>query len=153
MAQTAHCGAAKKGDGAAAQRLEKGRESLFEASKIEKDRLKADTAAYRLKGTDEKFSSTTTASDVALAQATVGLMTKEEFARAKLAVESGAEPGQGSSGAGGSSSADADSKEKKKKKKKAAPGALSFAFEDEDGDDGGAEVGGAKKQKTAEPPS
>ena len=67
------------GDGAAASRLEKERGALFARSEEAKRKLANDTASYRLKTEGDKFSSTTNTTEMQLTQATVGLMTKEEY--------------------------------------------------------------------------
>jgi hypothetical protein len=133
MAQTAmkgHGNAAA--DALRAQSGQREREAMFAASEQERERLRAETAAYRLGATDQKFSSTTIATESQLAQATVGLVSKAEFARRRQAIEDAEAgvsdvPDSGPSAAGGAA-------EKKKKKKKTADksGALSFALDDED---------------------
>ena len=141
------------GDGAAAGRLEKQRSALFASSEKEKAKLVAESAAYRLQKQDDKFASTVFR-EGALAQATVGLVSKEEFARRRAEIEGG---GGGGSAAGateddGSTVAATAKEEKKKKKKKGGGGALSFAFDDEGGDDGdadGAPPPPKKKAKSA----
>lgn len=65
-------------DGSRASREEKDRANLFARSEEQKNALKNETAQYRLKAEGDKFSSSTNAPDVALQQATVGLVTKEE---------------------------------------------------------------------------
>jgi hypothetical protein len=109
---------------AAIRHLEKKRDALFEQSAEERRRLESETAAYRLKGTADKFSSSSNAADVSLQQATVGLVSKSDFARIRERIEGGAS----------AAAADAKPTEAAEKKKKAHQGVLSFAFE-EDGDD------------------
>eukprot|EP00965_Chrysotila_dentata_P226233 6195279-Pleurochrysis_carterae.AAC.2 len=88
MAQTAH-----KGHGnAAADTLraaagEKQRQELFRASEREKQRIMAETSAYRLQDSGAKWASGGGAAEAQLAQSTVGLVTKEEFARRRKEAE------------------------------------------------------------------
>ena len=141
MAQTAQLGASKSGDVAAAQGYEKKRAALFEASEEEKRRIKQESAAYRLKDEADKFSSSSNAVEVSLSQATVGLMSKEEFARRKAALDNPEKEGPPPA------AEPAEKKEKKKKKK--AGGGLSFAFDDLDGggDGGGGDAVPSLKKK------
>ena len=115
------------------------RAKLFEASEEEKRRIKEESAAYRLKDEKDKFSSTSNAVEVQLSAATVGLVSKEEFARRKAALEGGGEVD--------APPAEAAPKEKKKKKK--GGGGLSFAFDDEDEGGEGEAVQLKKKPKPA----
>jgi len=145
MAQTAHCGSSKSGDVAAQQNLTKQREKMFAQSDEEKRRLKDETAAYRLKNEGDRFASTTNATEVSFSQATVGLVTKEEWARRRDAAMSG-EPSAETAEA----SAAVEGAEKKKKKKKGG-GGLSFAFDDEEGE--GEAVAPPKKKPKNPPPA
>lgn len=115
---------------AAIRHLEKKRDALFEQSAEERRRLESETAAYRLKGTADKFSSASNAADVSLQQATVGLVSKSDFARIRERIEGGAS----AAAADANPSTAATPTEAAEKKKKAHQGVLSFAFE-EDGDD------------------
>ena len=116
---------------AAIRHLEKKRDALFEQSAEERRRLESETAAYRLKGTADKFSSASNAADVSLLkQATVGLVSKSDFARIRERIEGGAS----AAAADANPSTAAAPTVTEKKKKKAHQGVLSFAFE-EDGDD------------------
>ena len=92
----------------------------------EKQKLRDETAAYRLKDEGAKFLSTTNAVEAALVQQTVGLVTKEEYARRRMALEAaelpgetpGAETGTASGSGIGNGAPEASRKEKKKKKAK-----------------------------------
>ena len=111
-------------EGARAQSGQRNREALFAASKCEREKMSAETAAYRLGATDAKFATTTTATESQLAQATVGLVSMAEFRKRRQAIED-AEAGVGE---------EPPAVElKKKKKKKVAVGGLSFNCDDEDG--------------------
>ena len=114
---------------AAIRHLEKKRDALFEQSAEERRRLESETAAYRLKGTADKFSSASNAADVSLQQATVGLVSKSDFARIRERIEGGA-----SAAAADANPSTAATPTEAAEKKKKAQGVLSFAFE-EDGDD------------------
>jgi hypothetical protein len=118
---------------AAIRHLEKKRDALFEQSAEERRRLESETAAYRLKGTADKFSSASNAADVSLQQATVGLVSKNDFARIRERIEGGAS----AAAADANPSTAAAPTVTEKKKKKAHQGVLSFAF-DEDADGGSA---------------
>ena len=145
MAQTAHCGAAKSGDAAAAQGYEKKRSALFAASEDEKKKLKDETAAYRLKDEKDRFAATSNAVEVSLSAATVGLVTKEEWARRRAALEGGGADTEVSS-----APSEPTPKEKKKKKKEKT-GGLSFAFDDEEGGDADEVL--LQPKKKAKPPA
>ena len=119
---------------AAIRHLEKKRDALFEQSAEERRRLESETAAYRLKGTADKFSSASNAADVSLQQATVGLVSKNDFARIRERIEGGAS----AAAADANPSTAAAPTVTEKKKKKAHQGVLSFAFEDDA--DGGSAV-------------
>ena len=119
---------------AAIRHLEKKRDALFEQSAEERRRLESETAAYRLKGTADKFSSASNAADVSLQQATVGLVSKSDFARIRERIEGGAS----AAAADANPSTAAAPTVTEKKKKKAHQGVLSFAFEDDA--DGGSAV-------------
>ena len=116
---------------AAIRHLEKKRDALFEQSAEERRRLESETAAYRLKGTADKFSSASNAADVSLQRATVGLVSKNDFARIRERIEGGAS----AAAADANPSTAAAPTVTEKKKKKAHQGVLSFAFDAEDGDD------------------
>ena len=119
---------------AAIRHLEKKRDALFEQSAEERRRLESETAAYRLKGTADKFSSASNAADVSLQRATVGLVSKNDFARIRERIEGGAS----AAAADANPSTAAAPTVTEKKKKKAHQGVLSFAFEDDA--DGGSAV-------------
>mmetsp|Transcript_12815 Transcript_12815/g.32798 ORF Transcript_12815/g.32798 Transcript_12815/m.32798 type:complete len:217 (+) Transcript_12815:89-739(+) len=129
--------------GAAILGLERKREQLFAESDQERKRLQSETASYRLQTTSSKFASSSNAVDVSLQEATVGLVSKQEFARRRLAIERSQEatgdvkqppPEQmGSKEAA------------KKRKKKANMAALSFAFDD--GEDEGEQASHATLPK------
>ena len=125
------------GDAAVGQSLEKKRAKLFAASDQEKRRLAQETAAYRLKNEGDKFSSSSNAPEVSLSQATVGLVSKEEWARRRAALE--APPAE-------AEAPPADPPKEKKKKKQGGGGALSFAFDEEDGGEGSSDVAPPKKK-------
>ena len=127
-------------DAAAGESLKKKREQLFANSEEEKRKLTQETAAYRLKGESERFSSTSNSTEVQLTQATVGLVTKEEWARRRREAEEGppAEVAPPPS-----------FKEKKKKKK--AGGGLSFAFDEDEEGGGDAEAAAPPKKKPKKP--
>jgi len=74
----------------------------------------------------------------ALASATVGLVSKEEFARRRAELEKAAEE-------------EGSVKEKKKKKKKKATATLSFAGEEDGEEEGGGDEGGASKRTKKNP--
>ena len=115
---------------AAIRGLEKKRESMFAQSDQERRRLQSETAAYRLKETGDKFASSSNASEVALQQATVGLVSKEEFARRRKELEGG-ETSTASGCAAEAAASSAEPEEKKRKKKKAkVGGSLSFALDE-----------------------
>ena len=137
-------------DGARAFALEKQRDALLKASQQEKDRLRDETAAYRLKGKDDKFASSSNAAEVRLAQETVGLMSKEEFMRRKMQCEAGdavADPAA-------PAPAPAEEKEKKKKKKsKERASALSFAMDEDEADEGPPISLGGPSKKSKQNPS
>ena len=129
---------------AAIRGLEKKRETLFNASETERQRLASETAAYRLQTTSDKFASSSNAADVSLQQATVGLVSKEEFARRRMAIEGGEAPQPSGH------EVLAKDEKKRKKKKGANAGALSFAFdEDEDVGVGGPASAGCSQKKKA----
>ena len=119
---------------AAIRHLEKKRDALFEQSAEERRRLESETAAYRLKGTADKFSSASNAADVSLQRATVGLVSKNDFARIRERIEGGAS----AAAADANPSTAAAPTVTEKKKKKAHQGVLSFAFGDDA--DGGSAV-------------
>lgn len=114
---------------AAIRHLEKKRDALFEQSAEERRRLESETAAYRLKGTADKFSSASNAADVSLQQATVGLVSKNDFARIRERIEGGAS----AAAADANPSTAAAPTVTEKKKKKAHQGVLSFDGDDADG--------------------
>ena len=118
---------------AAIRHLEKKRDALFEQSAEERRRLESETAAYRLKGTADKFSSASNAADVSLQQATVGLVSKNDFARIRERIEGGA-----SAAAADANPSTAAAPTVTEKKKKAHQGVLSFAFDGDDADGGSA---------------
>eukprot|EP00967_Tisochrysis_lutea_P148744 scaffold284635_cov30-Tisochrysis_lutea.AAC.1 len=120
-------------DALRAQMGQREREAMFAASERERERIRAETAAYRVGATNEKFASTISASESQLAQATVGLVSKEEFARRRKALEAAQD---GSSVEQDNISTDGKvSTTREKKKKKEKLGTLSFAFDDEDGEE------------------
>jgi len=123
-------------DSLRASEMEKARDEMFKAAQREKDRIKEETASYRLNKTSDKFSSSSNAVEMALTQATVGLVSKDEFMRRKQAIEggTGGVGGPGSSAGEGGEAAPAEGEKKKKKKKKEAKSILSF--EAEDGEEG-----------------
>ena len=137
------------GTGADASRgrmLEKERQAMFSGTSEQKQREIDITNAYRLKKTDDKFASTTSATESLLIQQTVGLQSKEEYARKKRELEEGG----GASSAAAPAAAAEPTKEKKKKKAKASSSALSFDMDD--GDDGeGDEVELLKKKPKKTP--
>jgi len=137
------------GGGAQAARCAKERDRMFAASQKEKSRLAAETASYRLKDGAEKFSSSSNAVEVALATQTVGLVTKEEFARRRMALEAGCSSADAASAPAdeGSAAAAASAGSKEKKKKKKEKSTLSFGF-DEEGEDAEAVVLPKKKVKS-----
>ena len=139
-------------EGARAFALEKQRDALFKASQQEKDRLRDESAAYRLKGKDDKFASSSNAAEVRLAQETVGLMSKEEFMRRKMQCEAGdavADPA-----APAPAHVPAEEKEKKKKKKsKERASALSFAMDEDEADEGPPISLGGPSKKSKQNPS
>ena len=139
-------------DASRRQFLEKARESMFERSEQEKKRMSDETAAYRLQSTGDKFSSSTSTADSALAQATVGLVSKEEFARRRMALEaaeSGADaPPEGVARPEGGA---AGAKGKKGKKKRKEVGGLSFALDDGEEEGGGG--GGGDCDESSLPPN
>jgi hypothetical protein len=110
---------------------------MFAAAPKEKQRLRDESAAYRLKETDAKFSSTFDTAAL-LAQQTVGLVSKEEFARRRQRLEAG----EVDDAAPAAEAAPAPVEKKRKKKKER--GALSFAMDD---DDEGEEVFEKPKKK------
>lgn len=124
---------------AAIRHLEKKRDALFEQSAEERRRLESETAAYRLKGTADKFSSASNAADVSLQQATVGLVSKSDFARIRERIEGGAS----AAAADANPSTAAAPTEAAEKKKKAHQGVLSFAFDGDDADGDDADGGSA----------
>lgn len=151
MAQTAmkgHGNAAA--DALRAQSGQREREAMFAASEQERERMRAETAAYRLGATDQKFSSTTTATESQLAQATVGLVSKAEFARRRQAIED-AEAGSSAAVPDAVASAAGGAEKKKKKKTADRAGALSFALDDEDDGAAGAEAKQAPKKPRRKP--
>ena len=135
--------------------LGKERERTVARANEEKQKLRDETAAYRLKNQDAKFSSSTNATEVLLGQQTVGLVTKEEYARRRMALEGTAPPGEGiaadeaAAAATGSGSGGTDGAGKEKKKKKAKEkGTLSFAMDDgEDVEEGDEELVRKKPKK------
>ena len=137
-------------DGNRASMSLKERDALFARSESEKRRLADETAGYRLKGESDRFSSSSNAVDVALQQATVGLVTKEEFACRRMALEARAAGMDAGDAAASGTASVAVSKEKKKKKKE-SKGALSFALDDEDGDEPAVVL--PKKKPRVEPAS
>jgi hypothetical protein len=144
---------ASAGDGAAASRLEKQRDALFAQSDQVKRKLAEETASYRLKSEGDRFSSSSNAAEVALSQATVGLVSKEEFARRRAALEGNAAL-SAKDGPAPPPAAKEESKTRRKKKKGGGSGALSFAFdeEEEEQEEGSAGGGGRgafpKRQKS-----
>lgn len=139
-------------DGQRGKQAEKEREKLFAASEATKAKLKSDTAAYRLKAESDKFSSSTNAPDVLLQQATVGLVTKEEFARRKAAIDAAVSDDPAASDHAQLAKEEKDKEKKKKKKAEPNASSLSFAFEDDE--EGGAQPDTAlpkkKKKKRAD---
>lgn len=139
------------GTGADASRsrmLEKERQAMFSGTSEQKQREIDITNAYRLKKTDDKFASTSSATESLLIQQTVGLQTKEEYGRKKREIEEGA----GASSAAPAAAPSAEPKEKKKKKKaKASSSALSFDMDD--GDDGEGDDVELPKKKPKKTPS
>ncbi|KAL1504284.1 hypothetical protein AB1Y20_010693 [Prymnesium parvum] len=119
-------------DSARARMLSKEREALFSRSEQEKKRMREETAAYRLGSRDSKFSSTSNSSEVLLVQQTVGLCSKEEYARKRQALEAQETPAvaavEPTAGEGG----EREASKKKKKKGKERVGSLSFAMDGED---------------------
>ena len=135
-------------DGQRGAHSEKEREKLFAASEVEKAKLKSETAAYRLKAEGERFSTSTNAPDVLLQQATVGLVTKEEFARRKAAIDAGLDATASRADAEVNKEPVAPKEGKKKKKVKPTSSSLSFEFGDEDEGEGErAELELPKKKK------
>jgi hypothetical protein len=141
MAQTAmkgHGNAAA--DALRAQSGQRAREAMFAASEQERERMRAETSAYRVGATDQKFTGTTTATDSQLSQATVGLVSKAEFARRRQAIEDAEARVISAALDAGPSAADGGGDKKKKKKKADKAGALSFAMDDENETAAGAEA-------------
>lgn len=105
--------------------LGKERERVMARANEEKQKLRLETAAYRLKDQDAKFSSSTNASEVLLVQQTVGLVTKDEFARRRMALE-GVELPSDSTGADDGNVVAGAASGKEKKLKKKAPDKVAF---------------------------
>ena len=134
-------------DAAVGSMLEKKRANLFAASEEQKRKIKEESAAYRLKGEGEKFSSSSNSVEMSLAHSTVGLVTKEEWAKRRAAAEAGPSAEEPEA------AAEAEPSEKKKKKKKASS-TLSFAFDDDEEGGGAVELPVKKKPKpSAEAPA
>ena len=79
MSQAAHKGHGNAGAVCLrAQEGEKARKEIFAATEREKQRMRDETAAYRLGARDQRFSSSVQSAEAALAQKrTVGLISKE----------------------------------------------------------------------------
>ena len=106
--------------------------------------MRQETAAYRVGATSEKFASTSQSGESQLAQRTVGLVSKEDFARIRQELEGEAAPPAAAPAA-------AEPKKKKKKDKRKA-GALSFDMDDEPAEDSPAPKA-AKTDEAAEEPA
>ena len=103
------------------------RDEIFKSTEREKERMRQETAAYRVGATSDKFASTSQSGESQLAQRTVGLVSKEDFARIRQELEGEAAPPA-------AGPAVAEPKKKKKKEKRKA-GALSFDMDDEPAED------------------
>ena len=68
------------------------RDEIFKSTEREKERMRQETAAYRVGATSDKFASTSQSGESQLAQRTVGLMSKEDFARIRQELEGEAAP-------------------------------------------------------------
>ena len=121
------------------------RDEIFKSTEREKERMRQETAAYRVGATSEKFASTSQSSESQLAQRTVGLVSKEDFARIRQELEGEAAPSAAAPAA-------AEPKKKKKKKDKRKAGALSFDMDDEPAEDSPAPKA-AKADEAAEEPA
>ena len=122
------------------------RDEIFKSTEREKERMRQETAAYRVGATSEKFASTSQSGESQLAQRTVGLVSKEDFARIRQELEGEAAPPAAAPAA-------AEPKKKKKKKKdKRKAGALSFDMDDEPAEDSPAPKA-AKADEAAEEPA
>ena len=117
------------------------RDEIFKSTEREKERMRQETAAYRVGATSDKFASTSQSGESQLAQRTVGLVSKEDFARIRQELEGEAAPPAAAPAA-------AEPKKKKKKDKRKA-GALSFDMDDEPAEDSPA----PKAAKTDEAPA
>ena len=127
----------------------KARSVMFARSDQAKKAIAQETAEYRLKETTDKFAaSSSTAADTALQQATVGLVTKEEFARRREALETEHATAREAAVSGQEVTAEVKPKGKKKKREKKT-GGLSFTLEDEDEDDDAARPNDEKKLKSS----
>lgn len=98
------------------------RDEIFKSTEREKERMRQETAAYRVGATSDKFASTRQSGESQLAQRTVGLVSKEDFARIRQELEGEAAP---------PAAPPAAAEPKKKKKAKRKVGALSFDMDDE----------------------
>ena len=103
------------------------RDEIFKSTEREKERMRQETAAYRVGATSDKFASTSQSGESQLAQRTVGLVSKEDFACIRQELEGEAAPPA-------AGPAVAEPKKKKKKEKRKA-GALSFDMDDEPAED------------------
>ena len=121
------------------------RDEIFKSTEREKERMRQETAAYRVGATSEKFASTSQSSESQLAPRTVGLVSKVDFARIRQELEGEAAPPAAAPAA-------AEPKKKKKKKDKRKAGALSFDMDDEPADDSPAPKA-AKADEAAEEPA
>ena len=101
------------------------RDEIFKSTEREKERMRQETAAYRVGATSDKFASTSQSGESQLAQRTVGLVSKEDFAKIRKELEGEAAP------AAEPAAAPAAAEPKKKKKPKRKVGALSFDMDDE----------------------
>ena len=120
------------------------RDEIFKSTEREKERMRQETAAYRVGATSDKFASTSQSGESQLAQRTVGLVSKEDFARIRQELEGEAAPPAAAPAA-------AEPKKKKKKDKRKA-GALSFDMDDEPAEDSPAPKA-AKADEAAEEPA
>lgn len=143
-------GKSNAADAARAQSGAAERKAMFAASEAEKDRIRAETASYRLGATDAKFNRTTNAAESQLASATVGLVSREEFVRRRKAIEEA----EADAAASASGAAEPDASQpagKKAAKRDARGGALSFTMDDEDGESEGAAAPRPEKKKKKRP--
>jgi len=103
------------------------RDEIFKSTEREKERMRQETAAYRVGATSDKFASTSQSGESQLAQRTVGLVSKEDFAKIRKELEGEAAPEP--------AAAPVAAEPKKKKKAKRKVGALSFDMDDEPAED------------------